>query len=104
MTAINNDRLPNGAENARGNFAGFTRVPDVIHHDREFIAADSRHSIAWPQPRLHPPGNLAEQQIANPVTESVVDLLEAVQIDKQHGDLLAEDLSLAQRSIQMLFV
>ena len=65
------------------------RVGELPHEDAELVAAEARHRVAAAQHRLEPPGELDQQQVAVAVAERVVDLLEAVEVHEQDGELRA---------------
>lgn len=68
--------------------AEIVRMPD--RHDGELVSsqADGGH-FAWPFDRLQGLGNGLQQQIANVMTERVVDALEVIQVDQEQPERLA---------------
>ena len=60
----------------------------VDEHD-ELVAAESRQLITDTHDRTEPPCDVAEEFVTDAVAEAVVDDLEVVEIDEQHGDLVA---------------
>ena len=52
---------------------------------RELVAAEAREHVALAQRRLQPVAGLAQQRVAGLVPVPVVDELEAVDVDEQHG-------------------
>jgi len=68
-------------------------------HD-EFIAAQARQGVAFAQARRQLPGHLLQQFVAHMVAQGVVDVLEAVQVDEQHGQLLLVARGAQQRVLQ----
>ena len=60
---------------------------DVGDQHRELVAAEAGDGVAGAQSRGQPRADRAQQQVAVVVAERVVDLLEAVEVDHQHGDL-----------------
>ena len=58
----------------------------VLHEDGELVAAEARNRIARPKQRVEAPRDLLQESVACIVTEAVVDLLEAVEVDKQHRE------------------
>ena len=52
----------------------------------EFIAADARHEVVAAQQAPQPVGDLLQQGVATIVSESVVDVLEAVEVDEEQAD------------------
>ena len=65
-------------------------LADAVHRgeqDGELVAAEPGDGVPLPQHRPEPRADLAEQLVAVAVAQSVVDLLEPVQVDQEHGDL-----------------
>ena len=61
-------------------------------HDAELVAAGPRQKVAGPQPGLRHQGEMLQAGIAGGVAISVVDALEAVEIDHQQRERLAAAL------------
>src|SRR5436190_14863967 len=61
-------------------------VVDVIEDDGKFIAAQTRHHIAGTQAGFQPPRNADQQLVADVMTETVVDDLETVEVQKERGE------------------
>jgi hypothetical protein len=53
--------------------------------DGELVAAEPGHGVVAADRALEPPGHLDQQQVARVVAEVVVDLLEPVEVEHQHG-------------------
>ena len=60
----------------------------VDEHD-ELVAAEAGQLIADTHHRAEPPSDVAEKFVTDAVAEAVVDDLEVVEVDEQHGDLVA---------------
>ena len=60
-------------------------VADVVEQDRELVAAEPGDGVAGPQGRLQPARDGDQQAVADVVAERVVDELEAVEVQEQHG-------------------
>ena len=58
---------------------------DVLGEHGELVAAEPRQHVARAQLRLQPPGDGDQESVADHVAEAVVDQLEAVEVDEQHG-------------------
>jgi hypothetical protein len=58
---------------------------DVIAHRDELVAAQARDGVPGAHGGLHPPGDLHQHGVPGGVAVSVVDLLESVEVDEQHG-------------------
>ena len=65
--------------------------------DGEFVAADAGDRVGLAQQRAQPLADLLDELVAGIVAERVVDLLEAVEIEHQQGDLLARAAVAGQR-------
>ena len=57
--------------------------------DDEFVAAPARHQIARTDDGAQPACDLDQELVAGPVAETVVDLLEVVEVEKHHGQAVA---------------
>ena len=62
---------------------------DVAEQDRELVAAEPRDDVLRPQGRLQSRGDFDEQAVADRMAQGVVDVLEAVEIEAEHGEALA---------------
>ena len=60
-------------------------APPIQHHD-EFIATETRQEVAFANRSRQATRHLAQQVIAERVTETVVHHLEVIKIDKQQPD------------------
>ena len=61
-------------------------VADVRQHDRELVAADTRHRGRVRHDDRQPPRDLLEQEVAVTVPEGRVDLLEPIDVEDDHRD------------------
>ena len=66
---------------------GRLRATAVRQHDDEFIARQAPGNVARAQLRLDALGHAAQQPVAGRVAQRIVDLLETVQVDEDHGQL-----------------
>ncbi|MNP72379.1 hypothetical protein D3C76_1689270 [compost metagenome] len=57
--------------------------------DDELVTPQARHGVDIAHLLLEAMGDAFEQQIAHRVAQAVVDVLEAVEVEKQHGALAA---------------
>ena len=70
----------------------------VGQHHGEFLAAEPADQIGLAQTRARGLGEDLQHLVADRVAEAVVDRLEMIEIDQQHGDrAVARDLLLQQR-------
>ena len=59
----------------------------ALHHDDELVAAEAGEHVVVAQRRAQATGDRLQQLVADLVAEAVVDRLEVVEVDEQHGDL-----------------
>ena len=62
------------------------RVIDLAKQCGEFIAAEARQQVSFAQALAQPASDLAKHHVAAVMAHGVVDQLEAVKVDEQHGD------------------
>jgi hypothetical protein len=83
------DAVPPGAKRAHQAFGDQVGVGDrgqpLQHHD-ELVPADPRHGVPRADDRPQPPSHFHEHAVTHRVAQRVVDLLEAVAVEEQHGD------------------
>ena len=61
----------------------------VMVKDDEFVAAPARDQVARTDDGAQPACDLDQELVAGPVAETVVDLLEVVEVEKHHGQAVA---------------
>ena len=66
---------------------GVVDVADVRAEDHELVTREPADHVALADGRLEPPGQLEEELVAAGVAERVVDQLEAVEVDEEHGEV-----------------
>ena len=66
-----------------GNGRRVLAIRQIFEHDHELVAAEARHQIARAQALFEPFGHQAQQPIACSMTQGIVDLLEAIDVDEQ---------------------
>lgn len=86
LLALDFERSPQLGQNALGHQLGSPRRADVLEQDRELVAAEARRRIGWPQAATQSARHEDEQLVARDVPEAVVDVLEAVEVEEEHGD------------------
>ena len=69
-------------------------VTGSLEQDHELIATETRGRVDGAHGALEAPRDLAQQIIAGPVPERVVDELEAIEVDHQHRELMRLPLGL----------
>ena len=62
-------------------------VLHLLEHHEELVAADARHHIARAQAAAQAPRHFLQERVARGVAVQVVDLLEAVQVHEDPGEL-----------------
>src|SRR6202043_1852226 len=65
---------------------GFALLGLAALDDRKFVAAEPSQHVGFPQQRLEPCRGLPQQRVARGMAESIVDVLEAVEIEQQEGE------------------
>ena len=68
---------------------GFRRIADRGLEHRELVAAEPRCHVAVPEAAAQAIGHTLEQLVADQMAERIVDALEFVDVDIEHGQLLA---------------
>ncbi len=66
------------------------QIGQLAQDDHEFVPAQPRHRIRLARRADQPPTKLADQFIAGGVAERVVHRLEAVEVEQDHREALAE--------------
>ena len=74
-------RLDDFFRHVRGGLA----IPQIFQQDHELVAAQTGECILFAQQHPDAPGHGLQHGIADGVAETVVDRLEPVQVDEQHG-------------------
>ena len=79
------------------------RVADSFEQDGELVAAEARHGVARSQMLENALADRNEEAIAYLMAEAVVDQLEAVEVDEQHGKAVrGRAARLEQRPVEQL--
>jgi hypothetical protein len=65
---------------------GILVVPDVVEDDGELVAAHARDGVVLAKESAQSLGDRRQYPVAIAVIETVVDLLEAVEVDEEHGE------------------
>ena len=71
----------------------------AFHQHEELVAADPRHGVLVARLDAQSLRDLADHFVADRVAERIVDRLEAVDVDEQHGELLAQAADRLPRTI-----
>ena len=89
MAVVDIQRLAEGVDDPASNLFGFGDGVEILEHDSEFVATQSRDGVLRPDRALKPGSSSAQDAIAGGMAERIVDVLEAVEVEEQHGDALA---------------
>ena len=89
-------RPAHGLDGAAGN-RRTTLDRRALEQDRELVAAEAGDGVARPQQCPEAFGDDAEEAVARRMPEAVVDRLEVVEVDAQHGRVRAVRLAMGQR-------
>ena len=74
---------PTAAISRAARSSSSARSPGLGKHDGEFVTAEPRQERVGAKHALEPLGGPAQQFVADPVAERVVDLLEPVEVEEQ---------------------
>jgi len=74
-----------GVEHPAGDRRGRLGVGDPLQQHGELVPAKAGGHVGGAQAALEPPGRGHQKLVAGRVAEAVVDVLEVVQVDEQHG-------------------
>ena len=85
LGALDDDRPVEALEQAAGHDLRLRGV-DALEQDGELVAAQTRDGVGVAHGLAQAAGDADEQLVAGRVTEAVVDGLEVVDVDEEHGD------------------
>jgi hypothetical protein len=85
LAPVEVERILQRLLDALGDHGRLAGVADVVEQDRELVAAEPGDGVAGAQGRLQPARDRDQQPVADVVPERVVDELEAVEVEEQHG-------------------
>ncbi|KQV49488.1 hypothetical protein ASC95_18005 [Pelomonas sp. Root1217] len=74
-------------DQAAGQADAVRQAADVLHQQHELVAANASHGVGVARRDPQTRGDLFEHRVAGSMAERVVDRLEAVKVDEQHGHL-----------------
>src|SRR6266581_5434361 len=95
--AFEHERPAQGVEDFLGHLHHVARLGEVLDERDEFVAAETSDGVAFPHAHSQTPRSLLEQPVAERVAEGIVDELEAIEIEEQHGHRLAVTLRVVER-------
>ena len=76
-------------QNGLGEPAGGFRVFHAGHQDGEFVAAEPRYHLTFAEHRGDARRHRLQHRVAGGMTEQIVDFLEPVEIEAEHGETFA---------------
>ena len=82
---------------ARGHHLGLLAFLHARQEHRELVAGEAGQRVRLARRLDEPRGDLAQQLVAVAVAEGVVDLLEPVEVDQHHGDVLVAACGAGER-------
>ena len=100
--AVQHDGRANRLAQQVGHGVGLARTLQGGQYGDEFVAAQARHQILGPNGGAQAPRHLAQQLVAGLVAQRIIDRLEMVEVDEQHGHLGVRALRLLHRGLQLL--
>ena len=80
------DRPLERHEQARRRVDGLGHIPDIGEQDAELVTAQACRDIGRPDAASDPVGDGRQEIVAGRVTEAIVDGLEVVEVEEQHGE------------------
>jgi hypothetical protein len=98
--ALDDERLVQLDQAALGERVRAGGAVDVGEQHGELVAAEPGHGVGGSHDRLESRRDLAEHEVAVVVAEGVVDLLEPVEVEEQHGAAAAAPAAELQRRLQ----
>ena len=85
VVVVELERAAERVEDPLGGLDRRLRVVDVLEQDRELVAAEAGGGVGGADARGDALGHLEQDPVAGGVAEAVVDGLEVVEVDEQHG-------------------
>ena len=87
LAVVQFERLLERGDQLHGDALGLAGVGQFLEHDREFVATDAGHGIAIADVVAQAAAGRLEHAVAGGMAHRIVDVLEAIEIEEQHGDL-----------------
>ena len=85
LMGVDFEGLRERLENALGDPGGVARGDDVSEKHGELVAAQPRNRVPGPQAGGESPRELEQQLVSHRMSQAVVDVLEAVDVEKEHA-------------------
>ena len=89
LVAADHDRLRDATEQILSGHHGALRVDLALEQEHEPVAAQTRHRVAAARRLAQAPGELEQQLVAHRMAQRLVDVLEPVEVEHQHGQVVA---------------
>ena len=79
------------ASDSRSRWAAASALsaPEPFDQDHELVAAEAADRVRFAQGALEADGGLAQHVVAHAMAERVVDVLEPVEVDEEHGPVVS---------------
>ena len=100
VAVLERERLGERLEQPLGDGDRVVGPGDVLAHEHELVAAEAGGHLVAADGGAQALGDGEQQAVAGVVAEAVVDDLEAVEVDEQHGDAAAAALDAGERALQ----
>src|SRR5579863_1563977 len=97
------NRWLHGNDDAPPDVLGLIACNGSVNQDDEFVSSESRSGVDRAHHRLQALCDLAQQIVACPVSQGVVDELEPIEIDYQQGELVPLARGLSNGLIDAVF-
>ena len=88
LLLVQPQRLGEGLDDAFGGVRGLLEALHVLQEDRELIPAEAGRRVACANARFESLGHVEQHLVAGGVAEAVVDRLEVVEVEEDHGQAL----------------
>ena len=98
--AVDHERRPQRVLDALGDPCRLAQAGDLLEQDRELVSAEARDRVRGTQAGAQPLAHGDQHLVARIVAEAVVDLLEPVEVEQQHGDDLIAPSQARERVLE----
>src|SRR6185503_3072655 len=100
VTVLEREWLGQRLEQPLGDGDRVVRLGDVLAHEDELVAAEARGHLVAADGAAQALGDGEQEAVAGVVAETVVDDLEAVEVDEQDGDAAAAAVDAVERALE----
>ena len=91
------ERGPPGLDDPLAERHRFLRPRQILDDDRELVAAPAGQGVLRPQERTEALGHLHQHGVADQMSDGVVDQLEPIEVEKEHGHEAVAPVEATQR-------